>query len=141
MIPSSCSIFVSAFSSPESHFDNFKFWDNVYGFKMPAMKEGKLIDADIHAVEPTQCEFSSRKRVYNLDCMTATKKDLSFLSRFSLFLTNRDQSNVISNNAQMTISGIVMYFDCELVPGITLSTAPEYATHWKQVRLYLKNEI
>lgn len=34
-----------------------------------------------------------------------------------------------------------MYFDCVLVPGVILSTAPGNLTHWKHVRLYLENQI
>lgn len=100
MIPSECTIMVCAFSSPECHESSFDYWHDVYGFKMPEMAKAKLLDAEVHYVDPSQCEFSSRKCIYRLDCMKATNSDLTFMSEFNLFLTQRDQKNVKDYNAK-----------------------------------------
>ncbi|KAJ2891815.1 hypothetical protein GGI21_005760, partial [Coemansia aciculifera] len=76
------------------------YWDNVYGFKMSAMKAtGSVIEADVDVV-PAKAVAASRALIAEIDHGTATPAELDFSSSFSLVAT-RDS----------TIHALLGYFD------------------------------
>ncbi|KAJ2489667.1 hypothetical protein IWW37_003805 [Coemansia sp. RSA 2050] len=111
LAPSASYIYLTAISDEEYINDQINYWDNVYGFKMSAMKStGPVIEADVDVV-PAKAVAASRALIAEIDHGTATPAALDFSSSFTLVAT-RDS----------TIHAFLGYFDVafarsQAVPG------------------------
>ncbi|KAJ1824222.1 hypothetical protein LPJ60_000935 [Coemansia sp. RSA 2675] len=100
LAPSASYIYLTAISDEEYINDQINYWDDVYGFKMSAMKStGPVIEADVDVV-PARAVAASRALIAEIDHGTATPAALDFSSSFTLVAT-RDS----------TIHAFLGYFD------------------------------
>ena len=129
ILPSRCSIHLTALSDVERYKSLVGYWDDVYGFKMSCMRGPILGEANVevvgaeHVVSNSQC-------VHDLDITRCTLADTEFSSDFSLEI-----------NRTCDLTAIVGYFDTffelEERP-VEFSTGPlATPTHWKQTVFYL----
>lgn len=86
MVPSQCSIMLSLYDAEQMIKDRVEFWDDVYGFKMSAMKEGFRDEAVIEAVSGDGVR--SRECVLkDVHTQTVTTPELDFETTFELHAT------------------------------------------------------
>ena len=129
ILPSRCSLHVTALSDIQRYNNLVGFWTDVYGFKMSCMRGPILGEANVEVVGSEHI-VSNSQRVHDLDITTCTVADTEFSSDFSL---------EISRTCDLT--AIVGYFDTffelEERP-VEFSTGPlATPTHWKQTVFYL----
>ncbi|KAJ2464984.1 hypothetical protein GGI02_004831 [Coemansia sp. RSA 2322] len=166
LAPSASYIYLTAIGDEDYINDQVNYWNNVYGFKMSAMKAtGPVIEADVEVV-PAASVAASRALVAEIDHGTATPAVLDFSSPFTIVAT-RD----------CTIHAFLGYFDVafscvQAVPGPSrdelslpvsddnsscadralwrqpaasmngFTTGPHgTATHWKQTVFVLRSPI
>jgi len=129
ILPSRCSLHLTALSDIQRYNNLVGFWTDVYGFKMSCMRGPILGEANVEVVGSEHI-VSNSQRVHDLDITTCTVADTEFSSDFSL---------EISRTCDLT--AIVGYFDTffelEERP-VEFSTGPlATPTHWKQTVFYL----
>jgi len=129
ILPSRCSIHLTALSDVERYKSLVGYWDDVYGFKMSCMRGPILGEANVEVVGAEHV-VSNSQRVHDLDITTCTLADTEFSSDFSLEI-----------NRTCDLTAIVGYFDTffelEEQP-VEFSTGPlATPTHWKQTVFYL----
>ncbi|GIY97601.1 protein arginine N-methyltransferase 3 [Caerostris extrusa] len=137
IFPDKCTIYIQAvcdMGQYKKYNEYVGFWDNVYGFKMNAMKNDVIKEANVEAVKPETacCEPAVIKE---LDLMTCKASDAEFSSSFDVVITHT-----------CAVTALVGYFDCffdkDLSHKAILSTAPSSAsTHWKQTMFLIANPI
>ncbi|KAJ2259543.1 Nuclear SAM-dependent mono-and asymmetric methyltransferase [Coemansia sp. RSA 371] len=113
--------------------DKLSFWDNVYGFKMSAIKDAAMHEPLVDTVESrvvnaSQCVFKT------IDIMTVTKADLNFSVPFEISIMRDDY-----------VHAFISWFDIEFRAchkPVRFSTGPfaKY-THWKQTVFYTPNTL
>lgn len=129
MVPSQTSILWSAYAGQGWYDDRVKFWDEVYGFQMKAMKEkiedeaiievmdeGEVVSSEVSiAVRPAiflvirsdlTLEYALPQDIFT---QTATIASLSFTSPFSLPITRAPAKT--DSSAPFTMYGFLAHFD------------------------------
>merc|ERR1712013_213826 len=99
ILPSRCSIHLTALSDVERYKSLVGYWDDVYGFKMSCMRGPILGEANVEVVGAEHV-VSNSQRVHDLDITTCTLADTEFSSDFSLEI-----------NRTCDLTAIVGYFD------------------------------
>lgn len=108
------------------------FWDNVYGFKMTAMKSQMLREASVEYVASEKI-LSEPSMVLQLDLKTCTPADTEFFTAFQLVISRQDN-----------LTALAGYFDVifNLDHPVTLTTSPHQSpTHWRQTVFHLPKPI
>ncbi|KAJ1938702.1 hypothetical protein FBU59_004357 [Linderina macrospora] len=112
LAPSASYIYLTAIQDDEYMHDQVNYWDNVYGFKMSAMKKLQVAakEADVDVI-PNDAVVATRSLIAEIDHGTTTSKKLDFASSFSVTVT-RDS----------TVHALLGYFDVafsqsQAVPG------------------------
>ena len=100
--------------------EHTKMWDDVYGFKMSAMKQKRKLSPIVETMKEENCITSTFKVLF-LDLVTCEYVDASFQSHFEL-TSMRDGH----------ITGLTGYFDTGFTQGQNLKTS------FPQPPLYLK---
>ncbi|KAJ2452738.1 hypothetical protein EV183_002717 [Coemansia sp. RSA 2336] len=100
LAPSASYIYLTAISDQEYMDERANYWDDVYGFKMSAMKErGPVKEADVDVV-PSSAVVATRALIAEIDHGTATPATLDFTSSFTIQATQ-----------SATIHALLGYFD------------------------------
>ncbi|KAI9470195.1 S-adenosyl-L-methionine-dependent methyltransferase [Coemansia mojavensis] len=100
LAPSASYIYLTAISDQEYMNERANYWDDVYGFKMSAMKErGPVKEADVDVV-PSSAVVATRALISEIDHGTATPATLDFTSSFTLQATQ-----------DATVHALLGYFD------------------------------
>ncbi|KAF3312494.1 hypothetical protein TWF173_007104 [Orbilia oligospora] len=140
MVPSECRLLVAAMHDSDYMNDSVHFWNNVYGFRMSAMKERIREDVVIAHLKPTG--LVSEPAVFlNLPLHTIKTGELVFTKSFEL---------EISENVE-SLDAFVVYFDNYFATsrnsiigenaraekwtgeGVAFTTGPGgKETHWRQ---------
>ncbi|GFR21976.1 protein arginine N-methyltransferase 3 [Trichonephila clavata] len=134
IFPDRCTLSLLAVCDIEKYKEYVDFWDNVYGFKMTAMKKDVIKEANVETVKPeTAC--CKPVIVKELDLTTCQTSDSEFTTTFDLVMSRA-----------CAVTAIVGYFDCFFDKGlahkVVLSTSPESpSTHWKQTMFLLENPV
>ncbi|KAJ2348260.1 Nuclear SAM-dependent mono-and asymmetric methyltransferase [Coemansia erecta] len=133
IFPDTATMVISTIEDGDYKEDKLNFWDNVYGFKMTAIKEAAMREPLVDTVESrvvnaSQCVFKT------IDIMTVTKADLNFSAPFEISI-NRDDY----------VHAFISWFDIEFRAchkPVRFSTGPfaKY-THWKQTVFYTPNTM
>lgn len=116
IFPNLLEMHAAGFSDKENIGKKFQFWDNVYSFSMPSMKEICHGEAIFEKVEASQL-VTKFDRFQTIDLNTATADDLAFVANFKL--TPKKPNSVIN--------GIVLWFDVVFGKAhneVVLSTSP-----------------
>uniref|UniRef100_F6PVW7 Protein arginine N-methyltransferase 3 n=1 Tax=Xenopus tropicalis TaxID=8364 RepID=F6PVW7_XENTR len=132
--PDTCTMSLVALSDETKHAGKIAFWENVYGFNMSCMKKCVIPEAVVEVVK-AETQISEPSIIKNINCQTATIKDLDFASDFSLSVTRDAPCTALAG-----------YFDvcfersCERA--VSFSTSPSCTkTHWKQTVFMLEKPI
>ncbi|KDE06451.1 hypothetical protein MVLG_03235 [Microbotryum lychnidis-dioicae p1A1 Lamole] len=144
MVPSQTSIMLALFSGSAMVDDRVKFWDNVYGFDMSAMKEEIKDDALIDVVDGKEV-VSDTIAISDIVTQTTTVADLSFTSPFKLTANRSTTVNAFLAHFDtfFTSDARLMHSQSELKQGEVYFTtgAHDTPTHWKQTMFLLKEPI
>ena len=122
MVPSHINLAISSLSDSEFINDRVNFWNEVYGFKMTAMKE--KIDEDVIATGLGRKSLSSTPVTFcHLPLGTVTVDDLSFIRPFELTIdgggdgTKKDEEGNVEEWRELDrLDGFVIYFDTFFLP-------------------------
>jgi len=133
LMPDSARLHLCAIEDGQYRRQKLGFWDDVYGYKMSAIKETALSEPLVDVVPPNQI-LSNSCQVFDIDLYTVTKADLDFTGTFE-----------IKFNRQEFCHALVGYFDvkfekCHVATGFSTAPFCEY-THWKQTVFYLNEPI
>ncbi|KAJ1675610.1 hypothetical protein EV182_000934 [Spiromyces aspiralis] len=99
LAPSSSRIYLTAVSNEEYMNDRVHYWDNVYGFKMPAMKGPIYPEVLIEVVDP-ECVVANSAELVSFDHHKTKVAQLDFVSPFELIVTK-----------ECRVHALVGYFD------------------------------
>jgi len=132
--PDKCNITIAALDDSDLYADKMHYWDDVYGFKMSAMRSMTILEPLIEVVQKDKL-ISHPFVLKEFDLMKISVSDLELEEDFSLKVT-RDG----------TLSALVGYFDIDfetkLDNPVHFSTSPSAVpTHWKQTVFFLKQPI
>lgn len=110
------------------HFDKtVTFWSDVYGFKMPSLKEAVIRDAQIITI-PSECVVSDQVMFKEIDCLNCSVEQVSrFEKEFTLKISADTELTGIGSSFET-------YFnDQQLAWKSEFSTnAFNKTTHWQQ---------
>ncbi|KAJ2961861.1 hypothetical protein NQZ79_g2923 [Umbelopsis isabellina] len=146
LAPSQTRILIAGIEDENVKNDRHAFWDDVYGFKMSAMKESIVNEAIVDFVDASTI-ITDTATVKDLPLQTITIPELDFINSFKLTATKKG-----------TIYALVGWFDTwftrdghdvplEQVGGIAgsdtfFTTGPHgQDTHWKQTTFVLDKPI
>ncbi|GAA5821946.1 hypothetical protein JCM10212_005157 [Sporobolomyces blumeae] len=158
MVPSQTSILLSAFAGKPWNDDRVKFWDNVYGFDMSAMKEGIEDEAIIEVYDNGEV-VSNEQAITDILTGQTTIEALSFTSPFKLPITRSPSSS--PSTTSFTVHSFLAHFDTYFTRTGRLADSAlrkdsvkaddgeiffttgawDTPTHWKQTAFMLKNPI
>eukprot|EP00050_Salpingoeca_kvevrii_P003553 m.227347 g.227347 ORF g.227347 m.227347 type:complete len:558 (+) comp10849_c1_seq14:4415-6088(+) len=132
--PDKASLYLVGLSDEAMHRDRVDYWDDVYGFKMPSIRNPVLEEASVFVVENATA-MTNPFVLKDTDIMSVTVKELEFTAPFQL---------VASRAA--TLTAFCSYFDILFEAGcddpVYFSTGPEATpTHWKQTVFLLRKPI
>ncbi|KAJ2543078.1 hypothetical protein EV175_006008 [Coemansia sp. RSA 1933] len=100
LAPSASYIYLTAISDEDYVNERARYWDNVYGFKMSAMKPSvSAVEADVDVI-PSSSVMATRALLAEIDHGTTTPKELDFSSAF-----------VIKATRKATVHALLGYFD------------------------------
>ncbi|XP_042903537.1 uncharacterized protein [Parasteatoda tepidariorum] len=130
MFPDRATISILAVSDLAKYKEYVNFWDDVYGFKMSAMKKDVIKEANVEEVKQ-EYACSEPAVVKELDLTQCEVSDTDFSSTFELKMAR-----------ECKVTALLGYFDCFFEKGLThkvvLSTSPKApTTHWKQTMFLL----
>ncbi|XP_055940291.1 protein arginine N-methyltransferase 3-like isoform X2 [Argiope bruennichi] len=134
IFPNRCTLSIQAVCDIEKYKEYVDFWDDVYGFKMTAMKKDVIKEANVEAVKPeTAC--CQPITIKELDLTSCQVSDTEFSSTFDLVMFR-----------SCAVTALIGYFDCyfdkDLSHKVVLSTSPQSAsTHWKQTMFLLEKPV
>ncbi|KAJ2270279.1 Nuclear SAM-dependent mono-and asymmetric methyltransferase [Coemansia sp. RSA 1807] len=133
IFPDTATMVISTIEDGDYKEDKLSFWDNVYGFKMSAIKDAAMHEPLVDTVESrvvnaSQCVFKT------IDIITVTKADLNFSVPFEISIMRDDY-----------VHAFISWFDIEFRAchkPVRFSTGPfaKY-THWKQTVFYTPNTL
>ena len=132
--PDRCNISVVALDDEELYSAKVSFWENVYGFKMGAMRKSVVEEPLIGVVKPEKI-ISTPHVLKEFDLMKVSVKDLEFEAPFTLDILQDGK-----------INALVGYFDIDFERNaehvVRFSTSPaDTPTHWKQTVFFFKEAI
>ncbi|KAJ6256293.1 Apyrase [Drechslerella dactyloides] len=140
MVPSECRLMVAAMHDSDYMNDNVYFWNNVYGFRMSAMKERVREDVVIAHLKPESLA-SEPVAFLNLPLHTITAKELVFTKPFEVEIKENVESldafvvyfdNYFATSRNQTISEIARA-ETWNGEGLAFTTGPGgKETHWRQ---------
>lgn len=107
LAPSHCRMLLSAVSDEPLLHQRINFWDNVYGFTMPAMRKGLEDEANTETIDSMDKVVTSTVPIYDLPLQTMRAAQPSFVSPFVLECTSKTPT---------TIHGFLSWFDTWFVP-------------------------
>ncbi|PRD28306.1 UNVERIFIED_CONTAM: Prmt3 [Trichonephila clavipes] len=166
IFPDRCTLSLLAVCDIEKYKEYVDFWDNVYGFKMTAMKKDVIKEANVETVKPeTACckpvvvKVSRSEKKLNLSMLIPNGGGLAFI--FQLYEVTKkelDLTTCQTSDAEFAttfdlvmsracaVTALVGYFDCFFDKGLAhkviLSTSPESpSTHWKQTMFLLESPV
>lgn len=133
IMPDRATLYMAGIEDAEYKAEKLDWWDNVYGFKMDAIKELAYLEPLVDIVEPKQI-ITNSVLIKEIDVMTCTVDDLAWKVDFELEASVDDYCHAM-----------VSYFDCyfsKCHKTLVLPTGPEcQPTHWKQTVFYLKDVL
>ncbi|GAA5977764.1 hypothetical protein JCM10908_005085 [Rhodotorula pacifica] len=158
MVPSQTSILLSGYAGQPWYDDRVKFWDDVYGFDMQAMKDKIEDEAIIEVVDDGEV-VSNEVSIADIYTQTATIASLSFSSPFSFSITRAPASS--PNATTFALHALLAHFDTYFTsaPRLADSSKREKSvqegegevffttgawdtpTHWKQTMLVLAQPL
>lgn len=157
MAPSECRLLVAGLRDDEFINDKVNFWNDIYGFKMSAMKPRIFDDVIIENFKPSSIASPEPYVFRALPLHTVTVADLEFSSPFKISLNSRE------SGFDGILDGLVIYFDTyftrsrdEVIPadaraesfkpgngslGFTTGPwGPKY-THWRSAALLFNTPL
>jgi len=133
MLPDRCSLSLVGIEDQDYKEDKINWWNNVWGFKMPCIRELVMLEPLVDVVNENSI-VTSHCKMLDVDLMTVTKEELTFRAPFRLTATRSDY-----------VHALVAYFDIWFTPchkTIHFSTGPHAKyTHWKQTVFYLNDVL
>ncbi|GAA5864847.1 hypothetical protein JCM3774_004248 [Rhodotorula dairenensis] len=158
MVPSQTSILLSGYAGQPWYDDRVKFWDDVYGFDMQAMKDKIEDEAIIEVVDDGEV-VTNEVSIADIYTQTATIASLSFSSPFSFSVTRAPASS--PDATSFTLHALLAHFDTYFTsaPRVADSSLREKSvreaegevffttgawdtpTHWKQTMLVLAQPL
>jgi len=133
IFPDKAVIYLSAVEQDQIKKERIDFWENVYGFDMSALKEVALLEPVVDVVDADSV-VTNAVPILNIDILTCTEEDLSFITPFQLRANRSDY-----------IHAFVAFFECaftRIPKPLGFSTSPHSMyTHWKQTIFYLRDAI
>ncbi|TPX51627.1 hypothetical protein SeMB42_g00111 [Synchytrium endobioticum] len=127
MVPNVAKMYLAGIEDEEFVNDKYHFWNDVYGFKMSAMKLSFFGNAHVEICHP-ETIVTSTSLFKEFDLNTVTCKSLDFISCF-----------ILTPARSSRIHAFLGWFDVDFISpsshgnSITLSTSPSSdPTHWKQ---------
>lgn len=143
MAPSQTRIVMAALDDEDLKDDKVNFWNDVYGFKMSAMKEPSLNEAVVEFIKPSSV-ISNVVTLKDLPLQTITIKQLDFVNKFEVEITRDGTINAFGGwfDTWFTRDGHSIPLDQEAqkVEGETFLTTSPFGedTHWKQTTFILE---
>jgi len=133
LFPDVARLYVCAIEDETYRREKVNFWDDVYGYKMSAIKAMAMTEPLVDIV-PAKQIISDTKCILELDLYTCKKEDLDFTSNFELTMNRQDFAH-----------GLTAFFDvqfskCHIPTGFTTAPFGEH-THWKHTVFYLDEPI
>jgi protein arginine N-methyltransferase 1 len=133
IFPDKATIYICGIEDAEYRESKIEYFENVYGFRMSAIKELALTEPLVDICEPEQV-ISNAASLINIDIYSVKKEDLDFTSSFQIEI----------NKTEM-LHALVAFFNVEFSKTHTklwFSTGPKSkSTHWKQTVFYLREPI
>lgn len=136
ILPDRARMHITAIEDAQYKEEKIHFWDNVYGFDMSSIKSWALREPLVDVVEAkavvgNECCFRE------IDIMTVTKEELSFVVPFTIRMQRPDW-----------VHALLAYFSIDFSarqPGmkpVHFGTGPhDRYTHWKQTVFYLPQDL
>jgi protein arginine N-methyltransferase 3 len=146
MAPSQTRILMAALDDEDLKNDRVNFWNDVYGFKMSAMKEPTLNEAVVDFIKASSV-CSDVVILKDLPLQTITIKQLDFVSRFEVVVQRDGSVNAFGGwfDTWFTRDGHDIPKDQQMqkVEGETFMTTSPFGedTHWKQTTFILENPL
>ncbi|KAI8884698.1 S-adenosyl-L-methionine-dependent methyltransferase [Backusella circina FSU 941] len=146
MAPSQTRILLAALDDEDLKDDRVHFWNDVYGFKMSAMKQTLENEAVVDFFKG-ESVISDIVTIKDLPLQTITSKQLDFVNRFELTITKEGTVNGFGGwfDTWFTRDGhaIPKTQKTEKVEGETFMTTGPFGlgTHWKQTAFILDEPI
>lgn len=133
IFPDKATLYLSAIEDGDYKAEKMDWWDDVYGFKMSALKELAYVEPIVDCVDPRQV-VTDAVPILTIDVQTCTVADLDFTAAFELTAGYNDH-----------VHAFLGYFDTVFSHShkpLVLPTGPEHTnTHWKQTVFYLRDPI
>ena len=119
MVPSHINLAISTLSDSEFINDRVNFWNEVYGFKMTAMKE--KIEEDVIVASIGKNSLSSSPHTFcHLPLSTVTVDEISFTRPFELVIDGGGDGTEQETEGEWRelnrLDGFVIYFDTFFLP-------------------------
>ncbi|KAG0175758.1 hypothetical protein DFQ29_007058 [Apophysomyces sp. BC1021] len=146
MAPSHTRILLAALDDEDLKDDRINFWNDVYGFKMSAMKEPVMNEALVDFIKPTSV-ITDIVTLKDLYLQEITVKKLDFVTRFALEAKRDGTIYAFGGwfDTWFTRDGhpIPERQEAQCVSGETYLTTSPFGedTHWKQTSFILENPI
>ena len=132
--PDKCDIQLAALADDNLYQQKIGFWENVYGFKMSAMKSSVLEEPLIDIVDAAKI-ISESCVLQSFDLMNISVSDLEFDKGFDLRITKNGLCSAI-------IGFFYIKFERNAEHPVKFGTGPsDAATHWKQTVFFLKKPL
>merc|ERR1711939_131454 len=133
MFPDQATLFLAGIEDADYKDEKIGFWDDVYGFDYPCIKEIALREPLVDTVD-ARTVVTKACPILNIDLLTVTKEELTFASQFKLVATRNDY-----------VHAFLGWFDCAFRAchkPVSFSTGPHAKyTHWKQTVFYLGDMV
>jgi protein arginine N-methyltransferase 1 len=133
LFPDKARLHVCAIEDEQYRQEKVNFWDDVYGYKMSAIKATAMTEPLVDVVPANQI-ISNSCCILEMDLYKMTIEDSDFGSNFEITINRQDFCH-----------GFTAYFDvefskCHIRTGFTTAPFADY-THWKQTVFYLDEPI
>ena len=134
MAPSQTTIQLAAYGDDEFYNDHLSFWNDVYGFKMSALKHSAVKNAYITTALPAEI-ISSIACIQLINTKAVTAEQLDFGSDFTLNITG-------GSKIYAFCGWFDTIFDGDGVKKNMFSTSPfTKKTHWMQTLFLLEEPL
>ncbi|KAI8142597.1 S-adenosyl-L-methionine-dependent methyltransferase [Fennellomyces sp. T-0311] len=146
MAPSHTRILLAALDDEDLKNDKFNFWDDVYGFKMSAMKQPVLNEAMVDFIKP-HTVISTTATLKDLYLQQIVVKQLDFSTKFEIEISRDGTVYAFGGwfDTWFTRDGhpIPLSQQAQKVEGETFLTTSPFGedTHWKQTIFVLEKPI
>ncbi|KAI7858484.1 S-adenosyl-L-methionine-dependent methyltransferase [Circinella umbellata] len=146
MAPSHTRILMAALDDEDLKNDRYNFWDDVYGFKMSAMKQPVLNEAIVDFIKP-HTVISTTATLKDLYLQQIVTKQLDFSNKFEIEITRDGTVYAFGGwfDTWFTRDGhpIPLSQQAQKVQGETFLTTSPFGedTHWKQTTFVLQKPI